>query len=330
MLKKFDLLIRGARVYDGAGNPPVFADIGVERDRITMIDSLDARNATIELDGNGLSVAPGFIDAHTHDDFAALCHDMSFKSRGGVTTCIVGDCGFGAAPYAEALEMLGSLTPGAEIPPYTGYQGYAAALREQPPGVNIGVLAGHGTLRHAAMGRDKRAPRAAEMQSMKDALDEALHSGVLGLSSGLIYEPGKFAETEELVEIAAQMRGSGALYATHMRDEGAGLLDAVTEAIAIGARAGVPVQISHLKASGRENWGQVGAALRLIEAAQSRGENVNADQYPYTAGSTSLRAVLDNGAFSADSAGGFGRVEATDLVWCQNSAGPKISSNPGC
>ena len=299
MSQRCDVLIRNARVYDGRGGSPTTADIAVEHDRISGIGSLDGGAAEIEIDATGLSLSPGFIDVHTHDDFAALYHpDMGFKSRGGVTTCIVGNCGFGAAPFSEAVDMLGRLTPGPPIDPYHGHAGYAARLASTRTGVNIGVLAGHGTFRKAVAGSADRMLTDGEMQSMKHLMQEALEAGVFGVSSGLIYDPGKYAATDELIELVSVMRGTGALYVTHMRDEGAGLRDSVAEAIEIGARGGVGVQISHHKASGRESWGLVKESLKLIEAAQLRGEDVHADQYPYTAGSTSLQTVLENGAFS--------------------------------
>ncbi len=315
MKRAYDTLIRNARVYDGSGGAPTEADVALESDRIASIGSLDSCSAKLEIDATGLALAPGFIDVHTHDDFAALLHpDMGFKSRGGVTTCIVGNCGFGAAPFAEAAAMLGKLVPSAQITPYEGHAGYAAALESTTPGVNIGVLAGHGTIRKAATGSVDRALTDQEMSSMKALLREALEAGVFGVSSGLIYDPGRYAGTDELVELVSEMRGTGALYVTHMRNEGSGLLESVSEAIEIGARGGVGVQISHHKARGRESWGLVKDSLRLIEDAQRRGEDVHADQYPYTAGSTSLQTVLENGAFAKQSQFGEMRTIPPDDV----------------
>ena len=322
MSQKYDTLIRNALVFDGQGSPPEQTDVAIEADKIAAIGSLDAAVAREEFNAAGLALCPGFIDVHTHDDFAALSHpDMGFKSRGGATTCIVGNCGFGAAPFAEAVDTLGRLTPGLRFPTYAGHSGYAKALVANPPGVNIGVLAGHGTIRKATVGSEDREPTEKEMRAMKAHLNEAMDAGVLGMSSGLIYDPGRYARTEELIEVASEMRGTGALYATHMRDEGAGLLNSVAEAIHIGARAGVGVQISHHKASGRESWGLVQQSLALIELAQGRGEDVHADQYPYTAGSTSLQAILENGAFGATGAsGGIASVSPDDVV---------VASSPG-
>jgi N-acyl-D-amino-acid deacylase len=253
-----DLIIRGAHVYDGRGTPGFDADIAVDGDRIAAVGECGPGRR--ELDATNLSLAPGFIDVHTHDDFAAVLYpDMSFKVRGGVTTCVV--------------------------------EGYVDTLTHQPPSVNIGLLVGHGTLRMASMGRDRGVPTGAQMAHMKTLLDEGFAAGALGMSSGLIYEPGKHAQTEELIELAAAMPRN-ALYATHMRNEGTGLLGSVNEAIRIGEEAGVGVQISHHKASGHDAWGLVVESLKLIDAARARGLAVDADQYPYTAGSTILSAVL--------------------------------------
>lgn len=316
MTDSYDSILRGALVYDGLGNPPELADIGIANGQIAAIGSLDAKVGATEYDLSGSAICPGFIDVHTHDDFAAIAHpDMAFKTRGGVTTCIVGNCGFGAAPFTEATAMLGKLTPGLPIPEYVGHRGYAAVVNSVSPGTNIGVLAGHGTIRMAHVGSDAREPSDAEMNAMKADLREALDAGVLGMSTGLIYDPGRYARTEEIAELAGEMRGTGAVYATHMRDEGTGLPESVEEAIAIGATAGVGVQISHHKASGRESWGMVTQSLALIEAAQLRGEDVHADQYPYTAGSTSLQAVLENGAFGGDTdSTGMATVSADDVA----------------
>ena len=295
MSGRFDTLIREVAIYDGSGAPPATGDVALQDGRIAAVGAAPGA-ARETLDGRGLALAPGFIDVHTHDDFAAVAHpDMAFKLIGGVTTCIVGNCGFGVAPHAAAAVMAKTLHPKLSLPEWQGYGGYMRRLEQHPTGVNIGVLIGHGTARLAAMNLENRAPSGAEMAAMKAIVAEGLEAGALGLSSGLVYDPGRFAATDELVELASLMRGSGALYATHMRDESSGLLDSVREAIEIGSRAGVPVQISHHKASGRSAWGLVGESLKLIEAAQQRGLEVHADQYPYTAGSTILSAVFRDG-----------------------------------
>jgi N-acyl-D-amino-acid deacylase len=298
------IVFRDAAIYDGAGGPPVHGDLAVEGDRIAEVGKVTGRAAEV-VDAAGLALAPGFIDVHTHDDFAALLHpDMAFKTLGGVTTCIVGNCGMGAAPHGPAAVFARAMHPHSDLPPWEGYGGYLDLLEQSPPATNIACLIGHGTVRMAAMGRAARPPTAAEMAAMKASVREGLEAGAVGLSTGLVYEPGRHAATEELIELAALMMGTGALYATHMRDEGLGLIASVDEAIAIGEAAGVPVQISHHKASGREAWGLVGASLKRIEAAQGRGLEVTADQYPYTAGSTILSAVAENGRLGGAGGGG--------------------------
>lgn len=317
-----DLVIREVALYDGSSAPPVTADVAVEGDRIAAVRAA-AGAAPLSghrtLDGRGLALAPGFIDVHTHDDFAALMYpDMAFKLAGGVTTCVVGNCGFGAAPHAAAAVMAKTLHPNLSLPEWQGYAGYMQRLEAQAPGVNIGVLVGHGTARLAAMGTEIRAPTGAEMAAMKGTVAEGLEAGALGLSTGLVYDPGRFAATDEIVELAALMRGTGALYATHMRDESSGLLDSVREAIGIGRRAGVAVQISHHKASGRSAWGLVNESLRLIEEAQRLGEDVHADQYPYTAGSTILSAVYREGRLR----GAIGDLRPEDVVIASTASHP--------
>jgi N-acyl-D-amino-acid deacylase len=323
MAAGYDCIIREAAIYDGSGAPPVAGDVAIEGDRIAAVHA-GSRAAPMSgrtvLDARGLALAPGFIDVHTHDDFAALMYpDMAFKLAGGVTTCVVGNCGFGAAPHAAAAVMAKTLHPNLSLPEWQGYKGYMQRLEAHPPGVNIGVLVGHGTARLEAMRLEKGVPTQAQMAAMKSILTEGLEAGALGLSSGLVYDPGRFAATEELVELASLMRGTGALYATHMRDESTGLLDSVREALAIGAGAGVPVQISHHKASGRTAWGLVRESLKLIEEAQSRGQMVQADQYPYTAGSTILAAVYRDGKLR----GAIGDLRPEDVVIASTASHPE-------
>ena len=296
-------------VFDGTGKPGFRGDVVVAGAVIERIVEVGAASADRVVDGSGLAVAPGFIDVHTHDDFAAMVHpDMAFKNRGGVTTCIVGNCGFSAAPRDPSLAFASSLHPGHEIPAFEGFADYVGHLEANPPGVNIGVLAGHGSIRSGVLGAEAsdphRRPTEAELAAMGEVLAEALAAGALGLSSGLVYEPGKFATTDELVALASTMAGTGALYASHIRDEGDHLVEAVAEALEIGRRAGVAVQISHHKAAGSANWGKVHESLSLIETARAAGQIVNADQYPYTAGSTTLESVLYNYVVVEDGAEG--------------------------
>lgn len=310
-MAQFDLVIRDALLYDGSGAAPKRGDLAIEGDRIAALGTV-AGEAKRSLDAKGLALAPGFIDVHTHDDFALHLHpDMAFKVLGGVTTCVIGNCGFGPAPFREAWQMAAAFQSAGEVAGWEGHHGYLAALERNPPSLNVAMLIGHGTVRLAAMADPKNpAPSAAEMTKMKALMQEGIDAGAVGMSTGLVYEPGRNAATDEIVELAKLMAGSGGLYATHMRDESLGLLDSVDEAVAIGERAGVPVQISHHKASGRKAWGMVTQSLARIDAAQRRGLDVHADQYPYTAGSTILSAVVADGRLG----GGLGTLTADDVV----------------
>jgi N-acyl-D-amino-acid deacylase len=314
-----DVIFRNATIYDGTGAADAVGDVAVSDGRIAEVGRARGMAGDV-IDATGLALAPGFIDVHTHDDFAAVVYrDMAFKTLGGVTTCIVGNCGMGAAPYASAMVLARSLHPHDTLPDWDGYGGYLDLLDRAPPAVNIGVLIGHGTVRMAAMGRKTEAPDAVEMARMKDIIHEGLDAGAVGLSTGLIYEPGRHARTEELIELTGVLKGTGALYATHMRNEGLGLLDSVDEAIRIGREAGVGVQISHHKASGREAWGLVGQSLEKIDAAQRQGLNVHADQYPYTAGSTVLSAVAEGGRLG----GGVGSLTPDNVVIASTAGHPE-------
>lgn len=316
-----DIIFRNATLYDGTGAAGVVGDLAVSDGRIAEVGAVSGGAAEV-VDAAGLALAPGFIDVHTHDDFAAVVYrDMAFKTAGGVTTCIVGNCGMGAAPHAAAMVLARSFHPHDSFPEWEGYAGYLDVLDRAPPATNIGVLIGHGTVRMAAMGRKTEAPNAAEMARMKDMVREGLDAGAIGMSTGLIYEPGRHARTEELIELTSLLRGTGALYATHMRNEGLGLLTSIDEAIRIGEAAGVGVQISHHKASGRQAWGLVSRSLARIDAAQRQGLDVHADQYPYTAGSTVLSAVAEGGRLGG--AGGTGSLTPDNVVIASTASHPE-------
>ena len=313
--ERFDVVIRGGTVYDGTGAAGVRADVGVRGDRLVGFGTITARGQT-ELDARGLAVAPGFIDVHSHDDFAVLLEpEMSFKVLQGVTSDVVGNCGSGVVPFEAGLARFSRIHPGANPDRWDGFTGYLERVDAVRPSCNVAVLMGHGSLRRGAMGNEERAPSAEELDRMKAWVREGVRAGAVGLSTGLIYEPGRYAKTDEVIALARELGGrAGGLYASHIRNEADGLLDAVGEAIRIGEEGGVPVQISHHKASGRRNWGLVRDSLALIEAAQARGVDVTADQYPYVAGSTSLFAVIQNGAFRGDSPGGLGQLTGADVL----------------
>jgi N-acyl-D-amino-acid deacylase len=314
-LSAYDLVIRGGVVHDGSGAPGVAADVALRGDRIAAVGTIPDRGLH-EIDAPGLAVAPGFIDVHSHDDFAVLLEpEMPFKVMQGVTTDIVGNCGSGVAPFEAGLIRFRRMHPEANPKPWDGFAGYLERVAEARPSCNVAVLMGQGSLRRGAMGLAERPPTAAELDRMRAWVREGVQAGAVGLSTGLIYEPGRYAGTDEIIALARELGGpAGGLYATHMRNEADGLLDAVREAIRVGEESDVPVQISHHKASGRRNWGRVRDSLRLIDDARARGLDVTADQYPYTAGSTSLHAVAQNGALRSDSPGGIGTVSPVDVL----------------
>ena len=297
---QYDVLIRGGRVIDGTGAPARSADVAVAGGRIAAVGALEGEAARA-IDASGLVVAPGFIDVHAHDDVALLnSPGLDFKAAQGVTTVVCGNCGLGAAPANERLRAFfqrgveGVLGPVSEFS-WESLGEFYEAVRGAGPALNAAFLVPHGSLRIAAMGWERRPPTEDELTVMKEQLAEGMAAGALGLSSGLVYVPGRFAETDELIELARVVAEFDGLYVSHIRNEGGGLLDSVQEAIRIGEEAGTPVQISHHKAGGRANWGLTQQSLPLIEQARARGVDVTIDAYPYTAASTALVAIARGG-----------------------------------
>jgi N-acyl-D-amino-acid deacylase len=285
-----DLKIEGATVFDGTGAPGSRTDVGVRDEAIVAIGDLNREHAGTTLNAAGKALAPGFIDMHSHSDWRLWANRRAeSKIRQGVTTEVVGNCGFSPAPVTPEFrdDLRGFalyIPPGMDF----GWRDFADYLRAFDTGgaaLNVVQLVGHGTLRIAAMGFARRAPTAAELATMQRLMGAAVDAGAWGLSTGLIYAPGSYATTEEIVEVARVAGSQGGFYASHIRGEGATLLDAVTEAIRVGREGRLPVQISHVKAAGRPNWGKVVAALALIDAARADGLDVMGDVYPYTASS---------------------------------------------
>jgi N-acyl-D-amino-acid deacylase len=321
MAGTWDLVIRNATIYDGSGAAPFTGDIALNGDRIASVGSV-AGEGIREVDAHGNAVAPGFIDVHSHDDFAVfLTPEMDFKTMQGVTTDIVGNCGMGAAPFAIAAAMFSGLHGRSNVPEWKGYAGYLEQIEHNPPSLNVGVLVGHGTVRYSVMANANREPYSRELDQMRAVVREGLEAGAVGLSTGLIYEPGRYARTAEIIELAREANRTGGLYASHMRDEAAHLLDSVRETIRIGEEAGVPIQISHHKASGAANWGMVRESLKLIDEARARGLDVTADQYPYTSGSTILQAVIQNGGLD-EGRGGVGAIPPDKLLFASTPKHP--------
>lgn len=312
-MTRHELVIRGGRVIDGSGGSSRLADVAIDGGRITGVGQ-GMGAGWDEIDAAGMIVTPGFIDVHSHDDLAVLVHrDVAFKTMQGVTTDVVGNCGFGPAPHDVAMDTFATWHPEATaIPAWDGHAGYVAQLADTPPALNVAFLVGHGTVRQAVMGSDDRPPTESELAAMAQLVAEGMEAGAVGLSTGLIYLPGRHATTDEIVALARVAAAGGGLYASHIRNEGGGVVEAVAEAIEVGERSGARVQISHHKASGRANWGRVVETLDLIEAARARGVPVTADQYPYLAGCTFLAAVVDAGALDGVN-GPIGTVDPADV-----------------
>ncbi|MBT3941188.1 MAG: D-aminoacylase [Chloroflexi bacterium] len=313
---KFDLILRGGTVYDGSGGNPLRADVGVTGDRITAIGDLSGATATEDVDVTGMAVSPGFIDVHSHDDFHVLASpDVEHNTLQGITTVVVGNCGFGVAPYDTAAARMGvlyELPP--EVKPWDGYAGYLATVDQVKPSLNVAALVGHNTLRLDAMGDNQEVPPSIDQVThMAGWVAEGMDAGAVGFSTGLVYEPGRYSTTDEIAAVATVAGGYSGVYTSHIRNEAGGLQKAIEEALVIGEMSGCSVQISHHKASGADNWGDIERSIEMIEAARDEGMNVTADQYPYVSGSTRLTAVLQNGAL-VNGIGGFGLVQAEDIV----------------
>jgi N-acyl-D-amino-acid deacylase len=321
---RWDLVIRGATIFDGTGAAPRTGDLAINGDRIAAIGKFEGAGAQ-EIDGRGLALAPGFIDVHSHDDFAVFTSPaMDFKVMQGVTTDIVGNCGMGAAPYDTVRTYFGMFFGESALPGWDGYRGYLEAVDLDPPSLNVAALVGHNTVRAAVMGMDRRAPNADELRAMRAIVREGLEAGAIGLSTGLIYEPGRHSATEEIIELSREVAEAGGVYATHMRNEASALLDAVRETIRIARESGARAQISHHKAAGPRNWGKVHDSIALVEQARADGIDITADQYPYTSGSTVLSAVLHNDAFNPHGdRGGIARVEPERVLIASAPAHPE-------
>jgi N-acyl-D-amino-acid deacylase len=293
----WSLLIRGGSVIDGSGAPARRADVAVEGDRIAAVGPSLAGEAARVIDATGKVVAPGFIDMHSHSDlFYFACPSAESKIRQGVTTEVVGMCSFSQAPVRpEQQALMKGWVGGIGLTPdltWETFGQYLDTLRGVRPAVNVVHFVGHGALRIAAMGFEARAADAGEIKTMERHLGEALDAGAWGFSTGLVYPPSSYADTREIVALARAMAPRGGQYSSHIRGESAMLLDSIAEAIGIGEEGGVRVEISHVKASGRENWPKLDAALRMLDDARARGVDVAGDVYPYNAGSTKMDNLM--------------------------------------
>jgi N-acyl-D-aspartate/D-glutamate deacylase len=265
------VLLEGGTIYDGSGGEAIVGDIAIDKDKIVGVGKFERGNFNRVIDCRGLVIAPGFIDLHTHSDDQVVAPETRASVNyviQGCTSVVTGNCGAGPIDVGA----------------------YLAKVDEAGAGTNVLHLLPQGSLRTAVMNKARRAPTTGELEEMKSLAEEAMRDGAWGMTTGLIYVPSVYATTDELVEIAKVVGRHGGLYASHIRGEGTELLDAVGEALEIGARAKLPVHISHFKASGQKMWGSLHVAAEQIEKARANGQRVTADQYPYIASSTSLEA----------------------------------------
>jgi N-acyl-D-amino-acid deacylase len=292
-----DILIRDGTAIDGTGQPARRADVAIAGERIEAVGLLSGASAARVIDATGHVVAPGFVDMHSHADFVLPgLPTADSKVHQGFTLEVVGNCGASPAPLTPARRQdiidTSALTLPALAWDWTTFRSYLDGLTRQGISINVAPLVGHGTIRLVVMGPDDARPTADVIHAMAREVRRAMDEGAVGLSTGLIYAPGVFADTDELVALARAAGQAGGFYASHVRGEGDTLLPAIAEAIDVGRRASVPVEISHLKAAGRSNWPKMAQAIKLIEAARAEGLDVTADMYPYPAGSTALSALL--------------------------------------
>lgn len=269
-----DFVIRNAEIHDGSGAAAQRGDVALRGERIVAVGEFELAGSPRVIDGTGLIVAPGFIDLHNHSDTPitqkSTRGNKNFLLQ-GCTTIVTGNCGGGRVDVGKYLEQIDG-------------QGGA--------GTNVAHLIPHGSIRQKAMGGENRPPSPNELKKIRELVAQGMREGAFGISTGLIYTPGSFAATDELIEVSKIVAEHGGIYASHMRNEGSNLLDSITETLTIGKEARVPVHISHFKVSGRNAWGLAPDAIQAVAAAREKGQRVTADQYPYIASSTSLAAMV--------------------------------------
>jgi N-acyl-D-amino-acid deacylase len=291
-----DLWIANGTVIDGSGDPAFQASVGVDGGRVVLVargahELLEPVEATATIDASGSILAPGFIDVHNHSDMAPfVVPTMDSTVRQGVTTVVVGNCGASPLPASTAAELASWVGrgPGSrDVPGFDTFGEFLTQVEAARPAAHVASLVGHGSVRELTMGLDRRPPTPAELDHMRDLVAAAMDAGALGLSTGLIYAPGMYAETDEIVFLASEAARAGGIYASHIRGEGAHLFRAVDEAIEVGGRAEIPVHVSHLKCETSFTWGQADELLARVHEAGATG-----DQYPYAAWASVLWSLL--------------------------------------
>lgn len=317
----YSYLIREATVVDGSGQPAFRADVAIEGEQIAAVAPRIDGKTDRQIQADGLVAAPGFIDIHTHTDGTIFKHPLvESKAMQGVTVEVIGNCGIGTFPVRP--ERKKTLTDYLKMHDFDLPEGgldwndlaqYAQRLEHLGMGINLAPLVSHGALRIAVMGAEDRDPSPAELIQMERLLAEALQQGAWGMSTGLIYPPGSFAKTEELIALAKVLARYNALYTSHIRGESGTLMQALDEATRIGRESGARVEVSHLKAMGRDNWGRGREVLRKLELARQAGVDIAADQYPYEASSTSLSALVPQWAHAGGVAELLRRLSSPEL-----------------
>ncbi len=296
----YDILIKNGKLIDGSGVPWFYGDLAVKDGKIVKIKRFINETARRIIDAQGKVVCPGFIDIHTHSDITLLVNPLAeSKVRQGITLEVGGNCGSSPAPvsskWEEKLKREIKEDYGLKLE-WRSFGEYLETMEQQGISVNYAGLVGHGAIRKSVLGYDDIKPTREQFNEMGKLTAQAMQEGAFGFSTGLIYPPSSFADTDEIVFLARIVNSYGGYYATHIRDEGENLFEAVEEAIEIGKRSGVPVQLSHHKAVGKPNWGKVNKSLKLIEKARERGIDVTCDQYPYTAAATNLSSIIPDWA----------------------------------
>lgn len=292
----FDVIVRKGAIYDGSGGEPYVADVAVRADRIAAIGRMPNARGGIEVDASGLAVAPGFINMLSHSYFSVLQDPRSLSElKQGVTLQVYGE-GWSMGPYTEEMRQRADANQPPDLPhvdvTWTTLAGYMEYAEKRGVAQNFASYVGATTLRQYAVGADDRPATAAEMDVMCGLVRDEMSAGALGIGSSLIYPPAFFAPTEELVELCRASAPYAGKYISHMRSEGAALIEAVEELMRISRESGVPAEIYHLKAAGKENWPKIDRLIQMVEDARARGEPITADMYPYTAGATGLSNAI--------------------------------------
>ncbi len=299
----YDIIIKNGKIVDGTGNTWFFADVAVKNGKIDKISKNLRGEAKTVIDSAGLVVCPGFIDAHSHCDSNTLVYrDMENVVHQGITTVVAGQCGSSMAPLSDDIRGERQNNVDARLPDgielkltWTSFDEYLREEEKEGLGANVAHLVGHGAIRAAGMGFEARDPTPTELKKMKELTAEAMEAGAYGLSTGLIYPPGIYAKTQEIIVLADVAAEYGGVYDSHIRGEGKTLMKALGEALEIGEKAGIPVQISHHKVASKSIWGKSRETMKMFEEARARDVDVTVDQYPYKAGSTGLMTLLPPG-----------------------------------